>query len=368
MKKDEALVQLSRLALVGRRQDIQLYIRRMSRSKDMVDIKDDLNSLMHDLPSRASPTKSRSFDAIPVDMDSRLQLLRFDPSPNTEYHPIWSTEVQEGLTKIIEERTHLRELQEVGLLPTKTVMFVGKPGMGKTLAAKWLASQLGVPLLILDLSAVMSSFLGRTGSNLRMVLDYAKSTNCVLLLDEIDAIAKRRDDVSEIGELKRLVTVLLQEIDDWPSDNLMIAATNHPDLLDPALWRRFENLIKFPAPNQVKIKQAVKEFLQISSKEKLPVELTSALALVFAEQSYSDIEQACIQLRRDSILKKTPLVEVIKEYITQFAKNVTRENRQEFASHLQELGYSQRKISSLLRMGRDTVRKVAKSGETDESR
>jgi hypothetical protein len=111
--------------------------------------------------------------------------------------------------------------------------------LGDTLAARVLARTLGRPLLILDLAAVMSSFLGRTGGNLRHVLDYAKSIECVLLLDELDAIAKRRDDAGEIGELKRLVTVLIQEIDDWPSSGLLVAATNHPELLDPAIWRRF---------------------------------------------------------------------------------------------------------------------------------
>ena len=110
------------------------------------------------------------------------------------------------------------------------------------------------PLLILDLSAVMSSYLGRTGSNLRHVLDYAKSLDCVLLLDELDAIAKRRDDSSEIGKLKRLVTVLLQQLDDWPSAGLLIAATNHTDLLDHAVWCRFEELVKFGIPQQDTVK------------------------------------------------------------------------------------------------------------------
>ena len=94
--------------------------------------------------------------------------------------------------------------------------------------------------------------LGRTGANLRQVLDYAKQTPGVLLLDELDAVAKRRDDDAEIGELKRLVTVLLQEIDDWPPGNLLLAATNHPELLDPAAWRRFEAVLEFePLPPEV---------------------------------------------------------------------------------------------------------------------
>jgi hypothetical protein len=93
---------------------------------------------------------------------------------------------------------------------------------------------------VLDLIVVMSSYLGKTGNNLRSALDHAKANEAILLLDEIDAIAKRRSDESDVGELKRLVTVMLQEVDDWPDTDLLLAATNHPELVDPALWRRFD--------------------------------------------------------------------------------------------------------------------------------
>ena len=140
--------------------------------------------------------------------------------------------------------------------------------LGKTLAARWIAKKLNRPLIVLDLWAVMSSFLGRTGNNIRNVLDYAKGLDCVLLLDEFDAIAKRRDDAVEIGELKRLVTVLLQEIDEWPSSGLLLAATNHPDLLDPAVWRRFELIVEFPMPTEAEIRQAIELFLGGEAEEK----------------------------------------------------------------------------------------------------
>lgn len=364
MKKDEALVHLSRLALVGRRQDIQLYIRRMARSKEFVGIRDELNKLIHDSPSQSSPTRSKSFSGIPVDMDSRLQLLRFEPLPTTEYAPIWTSYIEESLGQIIKERHSVQELTEAGLAPTKSVLFIGKPGVGKTLAARWLANRLKLPLLILDLSAVMSSLLGRTGSNLRMVLDYAKSINCILLLDEIDAIAKRRDDVSEIGELKRLVTVLLQEIDDWPSDNLMIAATNHPDLLDPAIWRRFEMTIEFPVPNEAGVRSAVREFLHLESNKKFSL-LTEALALVFAGKSFSDIEKECLRIRREAVLRGYKLEEGIHEYIKSSTIELPKEERHRLARKLLELNYSQRRVSTLLGVSRETLRKLGGGGDAE---
>ena len=149
----------------------------------------------------------------------------------------------------------------LGLTPTRSAIFVGKPGVGKTLTARWVASQLGVPLYVLDLTVVMSSLLGRSGNNLRAALDFAKSTDCVLLLDEIDSIAKRRSDDTDIGELKRLVTVILQEVDEWPTTGLLLAATNHPELIDPALWRRFDLVVEFKLPEMPAVKSAVKRFL-----------------------------------------------------------------------------------------------------------
>ena len=136
-------------------------------------------------------------------------MVRLEHVTELLVEPIFSTAAKTALTQLVQERTKPDRLTTRGLAPTRSALFVGPPGVGKTLAARWLAKEINKPLLILDLSAVMSSFLGKTGNNLRQVLDYAKSEDCILFLDEIDAAAKRRDDNTEIGELKRLVTVLL---------------------------------------------------------------------------------------------------------------------------------------------------------------
>ena len=204
---------------------------------------------------------------VPVDSDSRFQLLRVEVEPNLPNEPVYPAMVQQTLDRLVAERLRISALLNAHLEPTRTVLFTGPPGVGKTLAARWLAREMNRPLLILDLSAVMSSYLGRTGANLRHVLEYAKSIDCVLLLDELDAIAKRRDDFGEIGELKRLVTVLLQQLDDWPSTGILISATNHSKLLDPAVWRRFEQRIEFPLPEQNEVRVFIAGLLRHDSTE-----------------------------------------------------------------------------------------------------
>src|SRR5882762_11819685 len=203
------IAQLARLALAGRRQDVLLFIRRMVRQyqSSYPEIAEDLSRLLKDSPSVSSPTRSVGTTSVPVDLDTRLQLVRFENVENLDIEPIWEPDIQKKLNQIIIERKMEKELVKGGLNPTRSILFTGAPGVGKSLAAKWLAHQLKLPLLTLDLSAVISSFLGRTGANVRHVLDYAKNVEGVLLLDELDAIAKRRDDATDVGELKRLVTV-----------------------------------------------------------------------------------------------------------------------------------------------------------------
>ncbi len=357
-EKEKDLVQLSRLALAGRPQDVQTYVLRMSRKYQKLspELGEQLNKLVQQAPTRQSPLRSDGVASIPVDRDSRLQLLRHEPPGNLEIEPIWSQQVADQLHQIVSEHRRSSDLLTQGLSPTRTAILTGPPGVGKTLAARWLATQLDRPLLTLDLSAVMSSFLGRTGTNVRHVLDYAKGVACVLLLDEFDAIAKRRDDDQEVGELKRLVTVLLQEIDDWPEGRLLIAASNHQELLDPAVWRRFEMHIELGLPDPSGVRRAIELFLD--NAPTLNPAWTTALTELLHGQSFSDIERELKSLRRLAILNDCPLEQLLPRLVRHRIEGQSKSTKKDIALRLTAAGLSQRAINELTGLSRDTIRKI----------
>jgi SpoVK/Ycf46/Vps4 family AAA+-type ATPase len=351
--------QLARLALLGKQKDAGIFVRRLAKRYEHLapELSKELASLLRHAPAKpaaGSVLRGAVVERMPVDMDSRLSLARVENPVQLEHEPHWSGEVHRKLNELVFERRHEDELIKENLQPSHTALFTGAPGVGKTLAARWIAHELGRPLVTLDLAAVMSSFLGRTGNNVRNVLDYAKGIPCVFLLDEFDAIAKRRDDLVEVGELKRLVTVLLQEIDNWPSTGLLIAATNHDELLDPAVWRRFEIVIRFPIPADEDVKRAVEIYLGDSGLSDLWVRI---LARVFTGSSYADIERELKRVRRQAVIQKEPLENRIKTLVAERTQALKRSDRAALALALIEAGLSQREAHDWTGVSRDTIRK-----------
>lgn len=351
---EKDFVHLARVALSGRAQDVQAYLHRVAKRRGLDrEFSAALVELLRNNPTRSSPLRKGMEKALPTDTDSRFQLLRVEETPSLQMEPVYTEQVQGTLSRLVEERKNLGTLLEAGLEPTRTVLFTGPPGVGKTLGARWIARELGLPLMILDLSAVMSSYLGRTGSNLRHVLDYAKSIDCVLLLDELDAIAKRRDDSGEIGELKRLVTVLLQQLDDWPSSGLLIAATNHSDLLDPAVWRRFEQPVNFSLPAE----DGIRVFLEALFEEVAPnmsawVEI---LSLALVGRSYSDIERELTLARRSAALNGKGLDHHLSQLVT--VNEQSKQDRINIAVRMVKNGLAtQRRAHEVTGVARDTIR------------
>jgi len=350
---ERQFVHLARLAIENRSEDIVMLVRKTlaALAKRRPDLETDISYLL-DRVSNNNIARSVA-EPLPVDLDSRLELLRRDYSPSVDVEPIWTTSVGSILDEIIRERSLDSRLRQAGIEPTKSLLFKGLPGTGKTLAAHWLAKQLNYPLFTLDLSAVMSSFLGRTGNNIRIVLDYARHSQVVLLLDEFDAIAKRRDDDSEIGELKRLVTVILQEIDSWPSHSLLIAATNHPDLLDPAVWRRFDRVIEFQLPTKREIEKLISTLIP---QEDINDISTSLLAELLFGTSFADVTRTINTAKRSAIVRCIPLSQSLLQLAAKNCLSRTKKEKLSIAAIMKDSGLSQRQIANLTGLSRDTLR------------
>jgi len=188
---------------------------------------------------------------LPRDRRKGLSLLQVTESRVDATQVILGESAERRVARIIEEHRRMGQLQRLGYSPRRKILFWGPPGCGKTLVAHYLAHELGLPIGILKLSAIISSYLGDTAGNLQAVFDQARDQPMVLLLDEVDALGKSRDDKNDVGELKRVVNTLLQIIDSYsPTRGLLIAATNHQQLLDLALWRRFDDVIGFKKPSE----------------------------------------------------------------------------------------------------------------------
>ncbi len=350
---EKEFVHMVKMAFENRIDDYAMLLRKTlpKISRQRPDLKSEITKLLEQLKNN-NPVRSIG-NPLPIDIDSKFELIRRENEPVLDIEPVWSQELKVIFYEIIHEREVLPNLLKANIEPTKSMLLTGAPGTGKTLAARWLARSLGYPLLTLDLSAVISSYLGRTGNNIRVVLDYARREKSVLLLDEFDAIAKRRDDSLEVGELKRLVTVLLQEIEDWPKECLLIAATNHPELLDRAVWRRFDRIVEFPMPTTTLLEVTMSMLIKDNEIGDLPI---SYLAKILSGISFADVIKVINSAKRSSIIRGMSFNQAILEAIARDFKEKSTKEKLLVALEMHKKGISQRQISNLTGLSRDTIR------------
>lgn len=218
-----------------------------------------------------SPLSEMSFSVqsalpTPKDKDSTLELVEV-LQPTVRLSDVALPEkTKEALLQIIEEQMQAKELLAKGISPTNRILLCGPPGCGKTLTANAIAGEIDIPVAYVRLDGLVSSYLGQTGTNIRKIFEFVKNKRIVLFLDEFDAIAKKRDDANELGELKRVVTTLLQNLDSMPGNVFLIAATNHHHLLDPAIWRRFDTSILMELPNAQQRESIITKFINETLK------------------------------------------------------------------------------------------------------
>lgn len=253
----------------------------------------------------ADVLRSMDLQPAPVDRETRSQLVKIE-EPIYMQEPILSLEVTEQLRDFLKERSLLQRFLEEEIVPPNSILLNGKPGVGKTYIAKWLSYKLNLPIVTVDLASTISSYLGRSGQNIKSIFDYAKTQNVILFLDELDAIAKRRDDAGDLGELKRLVNVLLKELEDCPVTCVIIGATNHPELLDRAIWRRFDRSIEIPLPSKEERKQLLIRTLNKQySKETMDFVINNTEGISAAE-----LCKMCEHIKRQILMNEDESVEL----------------------------------------------------------
>jgi SpoVK/Ycf46/Vps4 family AAA+-type ATPase len=202
--------------------------------------------------------------------------------------------------EVVEEQRRIELLRAHGLEPRHRMLVVGPPGTGKTSLAEGMAEALLLPLVILRYEMVIGSFLGETGARLAQLFEWARTRRCVLFFDEFDAIAKERGDVHETGEVKRVVSSLLMLIDEMPSHVVVIAASNHPELLDRAVDRRFEVKLDLPAPTPSARTEWWSHFLRRFDDK--PRASAKTLAERTPVKNFAELDDLGMDIRRQLVL------------------------------------------------------------------
>ncbi len=242
----------------------------------------------------------KHYPEVPKDKETGLPLIDVRQFDLTWDNVILTQENLDILQKITLENRKQEVLEAYGLQPKSKLLFCGPPGCGKTLTAKVLSGVLGIPLVYINLTAVFSSYLGETATNLKKIFDYVERGEWIVLFDEFDAIARDRNTPNEHGEIKRLVNSLLQLIDTSNSNSLFIAATNHESLLDKAVWRRFDEVLLFNKPN---IELRIALLTRYLSRIRYDRKAIEASANRLEGCTGADIERICADAMKAVILR-----------------------------------------------------------------
>lgn len=204
--------------------------------------------------------------------------------------------------QLIEEQRRADLLRAQGMQPRHRILLSGPPGNGKTSLAEAIAEAVAVPLLTVRYDALVGAYLGETNARLARLFEYARTTPCVLFFDEFDAVGKERGDVHETGEIKRVVSFLLMQLDQLPSYVIVIAATNHGELLDRAVWRRFQLRIDMPTPSIDSVAVLIDRFFSVWPES--PGMTANAVATQMGQTSFAEAFEFCQNIRRRHILSQ----------------------------------------------------------------
>lgn len=306
--------------------------------------------------------------AVPVDSESRTTLADVIYPDSNKTSVILSRSNAEKLDSFILSYQNADKLNSLGIGVSNTLLLHGPPGCGKTKCAYLIAKKLNLPLVIARLDSLISSYLGTTAKNIRTLFEFSQKMPCVLFLDEFDAIAKARDDSNELGELKRVVNSLLQNVDAMSSDSLLLAATNHEQLLDSAVWRRFDYKLEIELPDVNAIIEMIDLFtnglIEFSVKEK------RELVTAFNGLSGANIEEIIKKAFRNAIVHEKVFDKLsIYEELFVF-KNILPQNynnvkdilriKAKFLRECDDKVFSLQAIADILQSSKTTIQKLVK--------
>lgn len=294
--------------------------------------------------------------SLPTDKESSFELFELLYPSETFDQIVLSNCIKDKLNEVIQERNKIKDMAEHNIVATNRILFCGPPGCGKTVTAKALAHEMNLPMAYVRLDGLISALLGETSVNLRKIFDAINGKDVVLFLDEFDAIAKKRDDGQELGELKRVVTSLLQNFDALSSSVVLLAATNHPQLLDPAIWRRFNTIITIDLPDEM---QRVRLINLYNEKYSIRGDLNiSLLAKLTDGMNSSQIEELMVQIGKYQIIHEIDIINMdhaIAILINILSQYGSYENYWETIKRINERGVSLRVISKAINVPHTTI-------------
>lgn len=303
------------------------------------------------------------FATKPVDTESRMDMVDvFIPDDNFEA-PILKIYIDEEIDDFINAYQQRDEILRAGIEMVSSLLLYGPPGCGKTTVAKYVSYKTGLPLITVRLDGLVSSLLGSTAKNIRKIFEYASKRDCILFLDEFDVVAKLRDDKHELGELKRVVNSLLQNIDSFSQNSILVAATNHHELLDPAVWRRFSKIITLEKPDKEEITQMIRMLIKnpesnvIQNEKKM-----EQVATAYEGISHADVKTVVNNATKKAIIMKKGHVnnwDLLQEAYLYKNHKIISEN--DFIKFLMQYGVTQKELSEHMNYSLRKIREVSKN-------
>lgn len=346
---------------------VQSYIEKNNNSFEMTVLtlirmlkKEDSNisaKLESILSNYQSGVKSEKYlRSIPRNQEE-LHLIR-EVVPKNQFNDlIFSKEIEEDIQDILNSHLNKKMLLEHNLHPINKIILSGEPGTGKTSFAEALAHELDLPFYVIDLSAIFSRYLGNTGKNITSILEYIKNLHAVCLIDEFDAIGISRTSEDEIGEVKRVVNILLKELEDWDSECILLAATNNPELLDKAIWRRFDLKINMGTLNTKMRMSLWKKYLRGEVSDEYILFLSEVIPKISPADIKSVSEQALIKKIISNYSIEKNILEKCKDLISFEKKDLVKKIRHHLGRTI-----SQKEIAKLTNVSESTVSRYLDDG------